>query len=155
MKIDDKHLRIVRRISRRMTTHVRQSSQSQTKKEVTGSGTLAESQYGACDSMGMQESYAVTEKAITKRGMKKPWSFTPQEWHLEVLKQQSVSKFCGLGAASMIDEQTRQEIMEATCARKLIAWSRVMAAWMRPHQLKRHIRRGIAGLEMNWTSVWL
>lgn len=92
--------------------------------------------------------------AITKRGMKKPWSFIPQERHLEVLKQQSVSKLCGLGGASMI-EQTRQEFIEATCARKLIAWSRGMAAWMRPHQLKRHIRHGLAGLEIIWTSVWL
>lgn len=35
-------------------------------KEVMGSGTLAESQCGACDSMGMRESYEVTEMIITK-----------------------------------------------------------------------------------------
>lgn len=31
-----------------------------------GSGTLAESQYGACDSTGMRGSYEVTEMVITK-----------------------------------------------------------------------------------------
>lgn len=82
-----------------MTTHVRQSSQSQTIKEAMESGTLAESQHGACDSMGMQESYEVTEMGITKLGMRKPWFFIPQEWHLEVLKQQAVSKLCRLGGA--------------------------------------------------------
>lgn len=62
-----------------------------------GSGTLTESQYGACDSMGIQESYEVTEMRIIKLGMRKPWSFIPQEGHLEVLKQQAVSKLCRLG----------------------------------------------------------
>lgn len=32
-----------------------------------GSWALAESQYGACDSMGMRGSYEVTEMVITKR----------------------------------------------------------------------------------------